>query len=194
MRHFVFAALVLIYAISAKAELFFEPYLGFGSGSMETSTTTGSSTTATKFSGDASIGPAVGGKVGFFYDYLYLALDMQYSLFSVEGLSTNSTYSLTRTGLGIGFDINLPLRIYYSLDTSVTLKSPNATIETSGSRFSIGYYLDLNAILSLVFATASGSSTTATGAVDASLNSVMLTFSFPMEYLYPEASWKERTR
>ncbi len=178
----LFISLFCLFSSLAQAEMFFEPTVGYGNGSY----TAGSGSTSLDYS--TFVGPSVGAKFGVFYDYLYLVADIQYSLVNAKTLTVGSSIPIYQAGFGIGIDLNIPIRLFYSMDTNSRVMAAGGSIAASGSRMSIGYYLDFNIIVGLQLSSVSGDGD------DASFNMKMITFSFPLEFIYPQTSWKEKTR
>jgi len=182
---------ILLMSWAARAELYLEPYIGYGTSRVSVS----NQTSQLSILKTAYVGPALGAKFGFFYDYLYLTFDFQTTFYNVSDQNSDSHLGSSNFGFGIGWDWNIPIRTFFTLDTTATLKTSTGSISGTGSRIGLSYYLDINTIISLIMQSSKGSVTDATnGTTDMSLSTTMITFSFPLEFVYPRVSWKERAR
>lgn len=68
----------------------------------------------------------------------------------------------------------------------------DSKISGSGKRFALGYYLSLNALLSLEIVSHKLSDDNS--GIDVTATQTLITFSFPIEFVYPQTSWKDKVR
>lgn len=63
-----------------------------------------------------------------------------------------------------------------------------------GSRFAIGYYLNIETLLSLEFVKTALGGEFGSLDIDATYSTTLVTFSFPIEFIYPQTKWKDKVR
>ena len=185
--------LVFGWISSAQAELYFEPYIGYGYGTIKENSTTSGSTSNT-YDSSTIIWPSLSAKFGFFYDYIYLVADGRYSVIHTKEQTTESSIPLVNMGVGIGIDFNIPIRLFYILDTSANITVNDRATKATGSRLSIGYYINLEALISVEMMNATASIENGSTTIESKISGALLTVSFPFEFLYPRTSWKEKAR
>lgn len=167
--------------------MYFEPIVGYGKGSTSLSATTdGSYSTYTS--------PSVGFKFGYFVDYVYVVTDFRYSIVNLSGLPAGSSQAQTNIGIGLGWDWNIPIRTFLGLDLRVSSNVFGTTLSGGGSRYAIGYYLNMDTLLSLEFIRAALGGDAGSLEIDASYTTTLVTLSFPIEFLYPQTKWKDKVR
>ena len=179
------------FPISSFANMYFEPLVGYGLGSSSLSIE-GASTTS--ISSSSYVSPSVGFKFGYFVEYVYAVLDLRYSILNITQTSSGSSPGLTNIGLSVGWDWNLPIRTFIGIDLRASTTIAETNLSGTGTRFGIGYYLNLDTLLSLEFAKSKSTGTSGSTDVEASISYTMITFSFPFEFNYPETSWKDKVR
>lgn len=187
----------LFAAAPAYASMFFEPLVGYGKGTLKYSEVQGS-TIEDEASPPVYLSPIVGARFGYFVDYVYITADVRYGIFNVQDASTNSSPYITTMAISLGWDWNLPIRTYFNFDIRSEFDYGSVNYSGSGQRFGIGYYLNLDTLLSVEFASASASyeytSNNVTYNRDINYNYTMLVLSFPIEFIYPQTSWKNKVR
>ena len=164
--------------------MYFEPVVGYGTGSYKNSS--GGGTT------DSVVSPSVGFKFGYFVRYVYLVADARYTIINAKESVAEGSPALTSYGVGIGWDWNLPIRTFFGLDINSSMTVQDSKISGSGKRFALGYYLSLNALLSLEIVSHKLSDDNS--GIDVTATQTLITFSFPIEFVYPQTSWKDKVR
>ncbi len=183
---------ILFFASSLSlGSLYFEPIVGYGKGSANTTVLSGGTTAS---SNEVYVSPSLGFKFGYFAEYVYLALDARYSMVNFMGGSSNSSPALTNMGLSLGWDWNLPIRTFFGFDFRADSNIYKARTTGVGQRIGIGYYLNLKTLVSLEFVNFKTSGTAGTADIEVGGSYTLLTFSFPIEFTYPETSWKDKVR
>lgn len=179
--------IILLVSSLSQASMYFEPTVGYGKGSAKVST-------SSELSADTYVSPSVGFKFGYFVDYVYLVADVRYSIINVMELPTSSSQTHTNIGVGVAWDWNLPIRTYLALDLNTNANIEGSNLRGSGTRFGLGYYLSLNTLLSVEFVSTKFTGETEVVDVEATYSTTMITFSFPIEFIYPQTSWKDKVR
>ncbi len=191
MIRFSLISCIILFSQSIFASMYFEPIVGYGNG---TANITVESTSTTTTSSKSFIAPAIGFKFGYFVKYVYLVMDARYSLQSLGEATTGSTAPLTNLGVAIGWDWDIPIRTFFGMDTKADTTINGTSAPGTGSRIGLGYYINLETLVSLEFVTSKSTTTIGTSDVSASYSHTMVTFSFPFEFIYPETSWKDKIR
>ena len=178
---------ILLISNSVFASMYFEPVVGYGFGSSKISTTSTSSA-------DAYLSPSVGFKFGYFVKYVYVVTDFRYSILNIKESPSESSPALTNMGLGIGWDWNIPIRTFIGIDFRASTTISDNSLSGSAQRFALGYYLDLDTLLSLEFISSKMSADVSGTDIEFTYSQTMVTFSFPIEFMYPQTSWKDKVR
>lgn len=187
----IFIFLLFFHSSVTMASMYFEPVVGYGLG---TAKTTVQSTTTSSSNETAYISPSIGFKFGYHVDYVYVILDARYSIINIADASIGASPSMTNLGVAVGWDWNLPIRTFIGFDIKADSLILGERTTGTGQRLGIGYYLNLNTLMSLEFVTFK--TTGSAGSVDLEMTSSysLLTFSFPLDFTYPETSWKDKVR
>ncbi|MCB0355760.1 MAG: hypothetical protein KDD40_02075 [Bdellovibrionales bacterium] len=167
------------------ASMYFEPVAGYGKGTSDLNTA----------KANTYISPSVGFKFGYFVRYVYLVGDIRYSVLNITEESSDSSPGVTSYGIGVGWDWNIPIRTFIGFDLKASTSINGNSFSGSGQRIGIGYYLSLNTLLSIEFVSQKMTfETSSSTEIDFNNSQTLLTFSFPVEFMYPQTSWKDKVR
>ena len=188
-------------ASQAFSKGYFEPNIGYATGSYshKTSFSSGSSTPVDlKF---PSSGLTGGLRFGGLYDYLYLLADTKITMMSIDKgnntiLTGENSGFLYTAGAGIGYDWNIPIRTTAIIDFVNQIEAFNSTLTPSGLRLIVSYYWNLDFLINFEYQSATFSQEVTAGSVtqmtDIKFQTFFVNASFPFEFSDPKTSWKRK--
>ena len=176
--------LTLFGSVAHAGNIYFEPGIGGGTGSLDVTNT------STESLGTTS--PSLHLKMGSFTDYVYILADAKLSYLTLSKDSIDPTW-LNSVGLALAFDWNIPVRISLGVDlynsATVTSGSASAKLSGLGSRIGLAYYLSPKLIVNVESHTAD---LTGVGSLTSKYSTFTVSIGFPMAVDYPEESWRIR--
>ncbi|OFZ19437.1 MAG: hypothetical protein A2Z20_05165 [Bdellovibrionales bacterium RBG_16_40_8] len=136
-----------------------------------------------------SVGPSGGFLFGSRYDWVYLYLNATASFFTSTDTS-NSFYQYLY-GIGFGWDLNIPVRMLFGIERGIVGGSGSDSLKGNGFRGSLSFPLGKSYFLDLQYHYIDYSESIVNEDVKASVAQYLLSLSFPIEFFYPEKSWRQ---